>query len=111
MTSSQDDDDQISASLLAANRLLQKYCNSQNDSFLLCKVEDDNPKACHQQALALSKCAASVFQKISKNCGSEFNTYARCLEQGNFDLNQCRYPKGDSEKIFYACAEAKNLYP
>eukprot|EP01121_Diplochlamys_sp_Union-15-3_P016549 TRINITY_DN5651_c0_g1_i1.p1 TRINITY_DN5651_c0_g1~~TRINITY_DN5651_c0_g1_i1.p1 ORF type:complete len:142 (-),score=19.11 TRINITY_DN5651_c0_g1_i1:93-473(-) len=101
----------LGASLIAANRMIQKYCNKQNDDFLLCKTEDEDPAHCVQQGKAVTRCGFDVFKAIRAHCNTEFNAYSHCIDWHNLKTGDCRTARNQSENIFYDCLKRNKLYP
>lgn len=49
------------AQLLAASKLIGKYCDDVNDEFILCKAEHDNPVHCVKIGRKVTECALQVY--------------------------------------------------
>ena len=47
--------------LLAASKLIGKYCDDVNDEFILCKAEYDNPVHCVKIGRKVTECALRVY--------------------------------------------------
>ena len=47
--------------LLAASKLIGKYCDDVNDEFILCKAEYDNPVHCIKVGRRVTECALGVY--------------------------------------------------
>jgi NADH dehydrogenase (ubiquinone) 1 alpha subcomplex subunit 8 len=51
--------------LLAASKLIGKYCDDVNDEFILCKAEYDNPVHCIKIGRRVTECALSVYVPVN----------------------------------------------
>jgi len=82
---------------------LGKYCEPENNEFVLCKTETDNPVACLEEGKLVTSCALKFFQSVKKFCAPEFITYAKCLESSSqhLDLAKCR----KTQYAFDACVK------
>lgn len=49
------------AQLLAASKLIGKYCDDVNDEFILCKAESENPVHCVKIGRKVTECALRVY--------------------------------------------------
>uniref|UniRef100_A0A182S9F5 NADH dehydrogenase [ubiquinone] 1 alpha subcomplex subunit 8 n=1 Tax=Anopheles maculatus TaxID=74869 RepID=A0A182S9F5_9DIPT len=79
---------------------LGKYCEAQNNEFMLCRQELDDPRACINEGKAVTNCAFEFFRKLKKTCAQEFTQYANCLDKSSGDLNfkHCRKTQGVYDK-------------
>lgn len=71
---------------------LGKYCETQNNEFMLCRIETEDPRACIKEGKEVTSCAMDFFSKIKNSCAGEFTSYAMCLERGSADMlfTKCR---------------------
>uniref|UniRef100_A0A6M2DI53 NADH dehydrogenase [ubiquinone] 1 alpha subcomplex subunit 8 n=1 Tax=Xenopsylla cheopis TaxID=163159 RepID=A0A6M2DI53_XENCH len=65
---------------------LGKQCEFQNNEFVLCRNELEDPRACIQEGKAVTSCALDFFRKMKKSCAAEFHQYANCLDKSSGDL-------------------------
>ncbi|XP_055622482.1 NADH dehydrogenase [ubiquinone] 1 alpha subcomplex subunit 8 [Toxorhynchites rutilus septentrionalis] len=79
---------------------LGKHCESENNEFMLCRQELNDPRACLNEGKAVTNCALDFFRKIKKTCAQEFTQYANCLDKSSGDLNfsHCRKTQGVYDK-------------
>lgn len=79
---------------------LGKQCEAENNEFMLCRQELDDPRACLNEGKAVTNCALEFFRKMKKNCAQEFAQYANCLDKSSGDLNfqYCRKTQGVLDK-------------
>ncbi|CAD7077350.1 unnamed protein product [Hermetia illucens] len=89
-----------SAALRAGAFHLGKDCLNENNEFMLCREELDDPRKCLAEGKAVTNCARSFFQKVKKSCHEEFVQYANCLDKssGNFSFDMCRKTQGVFDK-------------
>merc|ERR1712080_710349 len=93
-------------SLRAGAMHLGKYCETQNNEFMLCREETRDPRQCLKEGRDVTSCSMQFFRKVKATCATEFMTYTSCLEKSSADLafNECRKTQG----VFDACI-LKNL--
>lgn len=79
-----------------------KYCEFQNNEFMLCRNELEDPRKCISEGKAVTSCALEFFRKVKKTCFKEFTQYANCLDKSstNFDFEQCR----KTQAVYDKCA-------
>ena len=75
-----------------------KYCEVQNNEFLLCRHETRDPVKCLPEGKIVTACANEFFRKVKATCAESFTQYAMCLEQGSGtgEASLCR----ESQVIF-----------
>ncbi|XP_018783610.1 PREDICTED: NADH dehydrogenase [ubiquinone] 1 alpha subcomplex subunit 8 [Bactrocera latifrons] len=91
----------LSTSALRAGAFhLGKHCENQNNEFMLCRHELDDPRACINEGKAVTSCALDFFRKVKKTCHEEFLQYATCLDKssGNMAFGHCRKTQGAFDK-------------
>ncbi|XP_055902314.1 NADH dehydrogenase [ubiquinone] 1 alpha subcomplex subunit 8 [Eupeodes corollae] len=88
------------AALRAGSFHLGKHCEFQNNEFMLCRQELDDPRACINEGKAVTGCALDFFRKVKKTCYEEFMQYATCLDKssGNMAFGHCRKTQGVLDK-------------
>ena len=79
-------------SLRAGAMHLGKACEVQNNEFMLCRSETQDPRKCLQEGKDVTSCSMQFFKKVKAMCATEFMTYATCLERGsaNMEFRECR---------------------
>ena len=92
---------------------LGKRCEPQNNEFMLCRWETDDPRKCVKDGKAVTECSMNFFRDVKANCAAEFTQYAMCLERSSprmffdkcratqFKFDQCMKDKLDMERPFY----------
>ena len=87
--------------LQAAAFHLGKYCEWQNNEFMLCKREESDTRKCLQEGKDVTACALDFFQKIKKNCRAEFDQYSNCIDKssGRSAFEPCR----KTQAVFDKC--------
>ena len=50
--------------LKAGSQHLGKYCESQNNEFMLCRLEEKDPRKCVSDGKAVTSCALEFFSKV-----------------------------------------------
>merc|ERR1712127_1031930 len=88
-------------SLRAGAMHLGKYCELQNNEFMLCRTETRDPRKCLDAGNQVTSCSMEFFRKVKATCAAEFMAYTSCLEKGSAQMyfNKCRntqsvYDKG-----------------
>ncbi|XP_014232086.1 NADH dehydrogenase [ubiquinone] 1 alpha subcomplex subunit 8 [Trichogramma pretiosum] len=87
--------------LQAAAHHLGKYCEWKNHEFMLCKVEEEDPRKCVKEGKDVTACSLEFFQKIKKHCRKEFDQYANCIDKssGSSSFAPCR----KTQSVFDKC--------
>lgn len=89
----------LSISALRAGAFhLGKHCEAQNNEFMLCKQELQDPRKCIDEGKQVTKCALDFFRKVKKTCYDEFTQYASCLNNSSGDMK------------FSACRNTQTVY-
>ncbi|XP_066972513.1 NADH dehydrogenase [ubiquinone] 1 alpha subcomplex subunit 8 [Macrobrachium rosenbergii] len=80
---------------------LGKHCEEQNNDFMLCRKEENDPRKCLGEGKEVTACALDFFRKIKKSCLEEFNQYANCLDKSSkdFQYRHCR----NTQSVFDKC--------
>ncbi|XP_026490567.1 NADH dehydrogenase [ubiquinone] 1 alpha subcomplex subunit 8 [Vanessa tameamea] len=88
------------ATLRAGSFHLGKYCEKANNEFMLCRIEEQDPRKCINEGKVVTACTLDFFRKVKKACVAEFNQYANCLDKssGDFGLQHCRKTQGVFDK-------------
>merc|ERR1712059_48943 len=89
------------ASLRAGAMHLGKFCEVQNNEFMLCRTETGDPRACIKEGKEVTSCSLNFFRQVKATCAAEFMTYASCLEKNSasMDFWECR----KTQAIFDGC--------
>jgi len=89
--------------LKAGGTHLGKFCEPQNNEFMLCRLETDDATKCLADGKAVTNCTNQFFREVKKSCAAEFTTYAMCLERSSMDmhLKHCR----KTQAAFDACVK------
>ncbi|KAF4521579.1 hypothetical protein B566_EDAN001299 [Ephemera danica] len=61
-----------SPALRAGSFHLGKYCEKENNEFMLCRDELGDPRKCLNEGKAVTNCALNFFRKMKKSCNEEF---------------------------------------
>jgi len=82
---------------------LGKYCEAQRNEFMLCRLEEKDPRKCLVEGKAVTACALEFFRLVKKSCLDEFNQYANCLDRGSPDLKfrVCR----NTQSVYDKCIQ------
>merc|ERR1711983_509848 len=67
--------------LKAGANHLGKYCEPQNNEFMLCRFETDDPRKCLKDGAAVTDCTLEFFSKVKQACPAELTRCAMCLEK------------------------------
>jgi NADH dehydrogenase (ubiquinone) 1 alpha subcomplex subunit 8 len=88
-------------SLRAGAFHLGKYCEVQNNEFMLCRDETNDPRACLKEGKDVTSCSLNFFKAVKKSCASEFTSYVTCMERSSshYAFTPCR----KTQAAFDAC--------
>ena len=88
------------STLIASSSHLGKYCEHANNEFMLCRIEEQDPRKCLAEGKAVTACTMEFFRKVKKACLDEFNQYANCIDKssGDYSLQFCRKTQGVFDK-------------
>jgi len=67
--------------LKAGAQHLGKYCEAQNNEFVLCRHETRDPIKCLPEGKVVTACTNEFFRKVKATCAESFTQFAVCLEQ------------------------------
>ncbi|XP_012251742.2 NADH dehydrogenase [ubiquinone] 1 alpha subcomplex subunit 8 [Athalia rosae] len=86
--------------LRAAAFHIGKYCEYQNNEFMLCRQELDDPRPCIQEGKLVTACTLEFFRKLKKTCYDEFTQYTRCLDKSSsrLEYDRCRMTQSIYDK-------------
>merc|ERR1711971_1362678 len=70
-------------SLRSAAMHLGKYCEVQNNEFMLCRTETQDPRACLGAGEEVTSCSMEFFRKVKATCAAEFMSYVNCMEKSS----------------------------
>merc|ERR1711934_892882 len=68
--------------LKAGAQHLGKYCEPQNNEFILCRIEENDASKCLGEGKAVTCCTNQFFRQVKNSCAAELTTFAMCLERG-----------------------------
>lgn len=91
-----------SSVLYAAAKEIGAHCASENDAFLRCKANDENPEVCLAEGERVQTCALGVLKSAMETCGDAFQQYADCLDKQisqEYMFERCR----KTEAAFVEC--------
>ncbi|KAK7087084.1 ndufa8, NADH-ubiquinone oxidoreductase complex I 19kd subunit [Halocaridina rubra] len=80
---------------------LGKMCENQNNEYMLCRKEENDPRKCINEGKEVTACALNFFRQIKNSCLEEFNQYANCLDKSSkdFEYRHCR----NTQAVFDKC--------
>lgn len=80
------------AALRAGAFHLGKFCENQNNEFMLCRNELEDPRKCINEGKMVTSCTLEFFRKVKNSCYGEFTQYANCLDKSSslLEFRQCR---------------------
>jgi len=89
------------SSLRAGAFQMGKMCEQENNEFMLCKKELQDPRKCLDEGKMVTKCALTFFQNVKKFCHQELTDYAFCLNNSSGDMRfeYCR----NTQHVFDRC--------
>lgn len=97
------------ATLRAGSFHLGKYCEQANNEFMLCRIEENDPRKCINEGKAVTACTLNFFRKVKSACLNEFNQYANCVDKssGDYALQHCR----NTQAVYDKCMLDKLQLP
>ncbi|KAF5306485.1 hypothetical protein FQA39_LY08891 [Lamprigera yunnana] len=89
--------------LKAAAFHLGKDCEWENNEFMLCRKELDDPRKCINEGKDVTNCAMKFFQKVKRSCFDEFTQYVHCLDKSSSrqEFDKCRKTQNVYDKCMY----------
>lgn len=93
------------AALKAGAFHFAKSCELENNEFVLCRRELNDPRKCLAEGKVVTNCALNFFKKVKESCYDEFQVYANCVDKSSscFDLTKCRR----TQAVFDNCMKEK----
>ncbi|KAJ3417211.1 hypothetical protein HDV05_006417 [Chytridiales sp. JEL 0842] len=67
-----------------------QYCKPYSEDFMLCKNENNDPKACLKEGRRVTRCAIDLINKLKANCDAQWTQHWQCLDKNNHILWKCR---------------------
>ncbi|XP_054161772.1 NADH dehydrogenase [ubiquinone] 1 alpha subcomplex subunit 8-like [Oppia nitens] len=97
----------ISQPVLKASAMhFGKYCDHISKEFMLCKIEERDPRRCLNEGKAVTACGLEFYRKVKNNCRNELEKLSKCMEWTDYDMKflYCRkeqscYDQCMSEKL------------
>ncbi|KAI7694030.1 NADH dehydrogenase [ubiquinone] 1 alpha subcomplex subunit 8 [Sarcoptes scabiei] len=65
--------------LIASGPYFGKYCDHQS-KYMLCKLEEKDPRKCLNEGKAVTMCGHDFFRKVGETCRAEVERMAKCME-------------------------------
>jgi len=90
-----------SAPLKSAAFFIGAQCKEYNDDFMLCKGESRDPEHCLKEGRRVTRCAASLIEKLRENCAQQFEKHWQCLELNNQEYYHCRKQERSLNKCVF----------
>lgn len=86
---------------LASAMWLGKYCDNQCKEFMLCKIEEKDPRKCLKYGHEVTDCGLEFFKKVKNSCRDELEWYTKCLDLSGetVEFRRCRR----AQKLFDEC--------
>ncbi|OMH83753.1 NADH-ubiquinone oxidoreductase [Zancudomyces culisetae] len=88
-----------SAPLKSVAFFLGAVCKDKTDDFMLCKQDNNDPKACLSQGKQVTDCGIEVVNKVKQHCADSFANHWKCLDLNNQEYKSCR----PQERTFNEC--------
>ncbi|XP_033221383.1 NADH dehydrogenase [ubiquinone] 1 alpha subcomplex subunit 8 [Belonocnema kinseyi] len=81
---------------------LGKFCETQNNEFMLCRTEyPDDCRQCLDLGKQVTSCTLDFFRKLKKTCYDEFTQYSNCIDKSSGD--SAFVPCRKTQKVYDAC--------
>ncbi|CAG2163140.1 unnamed protein product [Oppiella nova] len=73
-----------------------KYCDQISKEFMLCRIEERDPRKCLSEGKAVTACGLDFYRQVKKNCRNELEKLSKCMEWTDYDLKfwYCRKEQG-----------------
>ena len=92
----------MATELYAAGRVIGNKCFDENLSFMKCKAsKGDEPTACATEGQQVHKCVYALYKDISSRASQEFSAYAKCLDNSDLSVAQCKKLQETFERAYY----------
>lgn len=59
--------------------------------FMLCRMEEKDPRKCLAEGKAVTACTMDFFRKVKGSCLNEFNQYANCIDKSSGDYSMVKW--------------------
>ncbi|XP_015792427.1 NADH dehydrogenase [ubiquinone] 1 alpha subcomplex subunit 8 [Tetranychus urticae] len=84
---------------------LGKYCDDLSKDFMLCKLEEKDPRKCLEEGKKLTACGKEFYRNVRNSCKQELEALTNCVlwNSESLALSKCR----DQETIYDACMYRK----
>ncbi|XP_066259497.1 NADH dehydrogenase [ubiquinone] 1 alpha subcomplex subunit 8 [Euwallacea similis] len=82
---------------------LGKVCEYENNEFVLCRRELNDPRKCINEGKSVTSCTLNFFRQIRRSCADEFTQYANCLDKSSPD--QKFIPCRKTQAVFDKCVK------
>lgn len=81
--------------LLSSAMWMGRYCDNQQKEFMLCKVEEKDPRKCLKYGRELTECGMDFLRKVKQTCREELEWYTKCLDYTGKEAHFrfCRHPQ------------------
>ncbi|XP_022909742.1 NADH dehydrogenase [ubiquinone] 1 alpha subcomplex subunit 8 [Onthophagus taurus] len=84
--------------LKAGAHHLGNDCLHENNEFMLCRNETNDPRKCIAEGKAVTNCALNFFRKVKSSCADEFMQYVNCID------------KSSSYQLFAPCRKTQGVF-
>lgn len=92
----------MATELYAAGRVIGNKCFDENLDFMKCKAaKGAEPIACASEGQTVHKCVYALFKDINSKAGAEFSAYAKCLDNSDLGVAQCKHVQAAFESAYY----------
>jgi len=87
--------------LLAAGTYFGAYCDLESKEYMLCKLEEKDPRKCLTEGKALTMCGHDFFNKVGATCKTEVERVGKCMEWSDRHIRMFNCHK--DRKIMQQC--------
>ncbi len=95
----------MATELYAAGRVIGNKCFDENLDFMKCKAsKGEDPTQCMAEGKQVHNCVYGLYKDINSKAAKEFNAYAKCLDDSDLAVAQCKKLQEAFETTYYAAA-------
>ncbi|KAF0740223.1 hypothetical protein Ae201684P_016651 [Aphanomyces euteiches] len=97
-----------STALMCAATIYGTECAQANKEYLVCKSQDENPRACLVPGEKVTACVHKTLRVLETQCGDAFTKYKNAMDSNWHELQFCRKEQAALEACYRDWKHNKN---
>ncbi|CAK4649084.1 unnamed protein product [Aphanomyces euteiches] len=97
-----------STALMCAATIYGTECAQANKEYLVCKSQDENPRACLVPGEKVTACVHKTLRVLETQCGDAFTKYKNAMDSNWHELQFCRKEQAALEACYKDWKHNKN---